>query len=155
MSQFRFRLQALLDFRLRREDDLKRRLGELESVMLREQNALIELESGRRQVAASYSSLDEHALDVDKAQLLRSYYSLLSEQIERQQQTIAQLKEELSAQRGRVVKAMHERKIVQNLRDRHLEQFNVEELRKEQALLDDLATSRYVSDQVIEGPETA
>lgn len=151
MSQFRFRLQALLDYRQRREDDLRRRLGELERLMQREQNTLADLERGRREVAATYTSLEESAFDVEKAQLLRSYYSLLSEQIDRQQHVIAELGEALSAQRGKVVKAMRERKIVQNLRDRHLEQFNIEELRKEQALLDDLATSRYVNNQVTYG----
>lgn len=155
MSQFRFRLQTLLDFRVRKEDELKRGLAEIQKAILREQRALEELERGRQEAATRYSELAASALDVEREQLFRIFYSKLCLRIEDKQTAISELNEELDAQRDRVVEAMRERKTVQSLRDKQLEQFQLGELRKEQAFLDDIATTRYVANQLTEGTESA
>lgn len=155
MPRFRFQLQALLDFRVRREDELKRRLGELERVIQAEQETLMELERSLREAAASYEELESSDVDLERARLYRGFYRWLCSRIEDQQEVIAELKEEMKAQRNRVVEAMRERKIVQSLRDNQFEQFRLDELRREQAFLDDIAISRHVYSQLCEDPETA
>lgn len=155
MPRFRFQLQALLDFRIRKEDELKRRLGELERMIQTEQETLAKLERSLQEAGARCDELESSDLDMERARLYRGFYTWLSSRIEDQQQVIAELEEELQSQRDRVVEAMRERKIVQSLRDSQFEQFRLDELRREQAFLDDLATSRHVSTQLRESPETA
>lgn len=155
MPRFRFQLQALLDFRIRKEDELKRRLGELEKIMHAEQETLAELERSRQEAAARYEELESSDVDLERARLYRGFYRWLSSRIEDQQQVISELEDEMKIQRDRVVEAMRERKVVQSLRDSQFERFRLDELRREQALLDDLATSRHVSTQLREDPETA
>lgn len=155
MPRFRFQLQALLDFRIRKEDELKRRLGELENIMHAEQETLAELERSRQEAAARYEELESSDVDLERARLYRGFYRWLSSRIEDQQQVISELEDEMKIQRDRVVEAMRERKVVQSLRDSQFERFRLDELRREQALLDDLATSRHVSTQLREDPETA
>jgi flagellar FliJ protein len=148
-------LQALLDFRIRKEDELKRRLGELEKIMHAEQETLAELERSRQEAAARYEELESSDVDLERARLYRGFYRWLSSRIEDQQQVISELEDEMKIQRDRVVEAMRERKVVQSLRDSQFERFRLDELRREQAFLDDLATSRHVSTQLREDPETA
>jgi len=148
-------LQALLDFRIRKEDELKRRLGELENIMHAEQETLAELERSRQEAAARYEELESSDVDLERARLYRGFYRWLSSRIEDQQQVISELEDEMKIQRDRVVEAMRERKVVQSLRDSQFERFRLDELRREQAFLDDLATSRHVSTQLREDPETA
>lgn len=155
MPRFRFQLQALLDFRIRKEDELKRRLGELEKIMHAEQETLAELERSRQEAAARYEELESSDVDLERARLYRGFYRWLSSRIEDQQQVISELEDEMKIQRDRVVEAMRERKVVQSLRDSQFERFRLDELRREQAFLDDLATSRHVSTQLREDPETA
>ncbi|NLU40679.1 MAG: flagellar export protein FliJ [Firmicutes bacterium] len=155
MPRFRFQLQALLDFRIRKEDELKRRLGELENIMHAEQETLAELERSRQEAAARYEELESSDVDLERARLYRGFYRWLSSRIEDQQQVISELEDEMKIQRDRVVEAMRERKVVQSLRDSQFERFRLDELRREQAFLDDLATSRHVSTQLREDPETA
>jgi len=155
VPRFRFQLQALLDFRIRKEDELKRRLGELENIMHAEQETLAELERSRQEAAARYEELESSDVDLERARLYRGFYRWLSSRIEDQQQVISELEDEMKIQRDRVVEAMRERKVVQSLRDSQFERFRLDELRREQAFLDDLATSRHVSTQLREDPETA
>jgi flagellar FliJ protein len=155
VSRFRFQLQALLDFRTRKEDELRRGLGELERIMQAEQETLLELERDLQEAAAHYDEPESNDVDLERAKLYRGYYRWLCCRIEDQQQVISELEEELRAQRDKVVEAMRDRKVVQSLRDSQFERFRLDELRKEQAFLDDLATSRHVCTQQREGPETA
>lgn len=155
MARFRFRLQTLLDHRLRKEDELKRGLGEIQRAIMREQQALEQLERGLREAAARHAQFSAETVDVEKEQLFRNFYSYLCLRIEDKQETICELNEKLDAQRDRVVEAMRERKTVESLRDRKFEEFRLNELRKEQAFLDDLATTRYVVNHLIEGSESA
>ena len=88
MPRFRFQLQALLDFRIRKEDELKRRLGELEKIMHAEQETLAELERSRQEAAARYEELESSDVDLERARLYRGFYRWLSSRIEDQQQVI-------------------------------------------------------------------
>lgn len=155
MARFRFRLQTLLDHRLRKEDELKRGLGEIQRAIMREQQALEQLERGLREAAARHAQFAAETVDVEKEQLFRNFYSYLCLRIEDKQETICELNEKLDAQRDCAVEAMRERKTVESLRDRKFEEFRLNELRKEQAFLDDLATTRYVVNHLIEGSESA
>lgn len=148
MSRFQFHLQTLLDYRIRREDALKRRLAEIESALLREQQALEELEQARRTAVSYYNQLALEVVDVEEERLFRSFYARLCSQIEDKRKVISDLNEELNAQLERVVEAMRERKTVQSLRDKQFEQFKLGELKREQAFLDDIATTQFVASQV-------
>lgn len=148
MPRFQFHLQTLLDYRIRREDALKRRLAEIESALLREQQALEELEQARRTAVSYYNQLAPEVVDVEEERLFRSFYARLCSQIEDKQKVISDLNEEFNAQLERVVEAMRERKTVQSLRDKQFEQFKLGELKREQAFLDDIATTQFVASQV-------
>jgi len=148
VSRFQFHLQTLLDYRIRREDALKRRLAEIESALLREQQALEELEQARRTAVSYYNQLALEVVDVEEERLFRSFYARLCSQIEDKRKVISDLNEELNAQLERVVEAMRERKTVQSLRDKQFEQFKLGELKREQAFLDDIATTQFVASQV-------
>jgi flagellar protein FliJ len=141
MRKFRFKLQAVLDQRSRREDVLQVELGE---VRREEATELARLADLHTKLSATCSELER--LKVGKLEDYRQldeYAQVLRDDIKVQDLTIEAVRERLEAKRVEVVEAMKARKVIEALRDKQERDHISATARAEQGALDEMASLRY------------
>jgi flagellar protein FliJ len=153
---FLFRLQKVLEYRHRLEDEAKRNYMEAQAKTVK---ALQELEAlyvaidlarsrGHELQTGTSNSNSDFKSDVSSkiAPTLQNIDSFISGQkirIERQRSVIREVKGEEEQLQDVLIQAARERKTLEKLRERHLEEYRAEVARREQAEIDDITTMRY------------
>jgi flagellar FliJ protein len=143
---FRFRLEKVLVHRRRLEDEAKR---EFIIAQAATNKALSDLEA--LYVAIDVARSRGHEMQVGTsdhrmAPTLQNIDSFINGQkirIERQRAVIRDLKSTEERMHELLVEASKEKKTLEKLREKHLEEYRAELARKEQAELDDLAIMRF------------
>lgn len=139
MAVFRFRLQPVLEQRVREEKEQMRVVAELESRRMQIEQHIRSCQSriseSRREVASILSSgrVDLGAAKLGSAATLRHDQNARRGVLE-----MAAVLQQLERARGDLVHAASRRRAIELLRDRDQERFRAEQDRREQAELDDL-----------------
>ncbi len=141
MSQFRFRLQTVLDIKRRREDQLAAELAELLARLLRERQLLDNMRR-QRDAAGEEMARRNGRLDLDQVRSQERYRERLEDAINQQVEAMQLIQEQIDACRARLVTASQERQALDNLYERQKNAHRQEEARLEQAFLDEIATNR-------------
>lgn len=147
MKKFRFRLETLLKFRKMQEEQAQLKLAEATNRLLTEREVLGGLHS---KLTFNLDLLNKEQTSNPTIETLKtfSYY-------------IDKIKSDIITQQDQVTKAtayrqeclyvleaaIKQRKLVDNLREKRLEQYNNEVLQEEQKILDELGTQAYVRDK--------
>lgn len=144
MARFQFRLQSMLKLAESQRDQCRRDLAAaLEAVhVLRDrqhdiERAVTEIRATRARESVGSGIQVERLLDASRFELLLN--SQLSE-VHKQQE---QVDEELERRRQRLVEADRQVRTLEKLRERRLTEHEQAELRKQQILLDEVATQRF------------
>lgn len=144
MKKFRFRLETLLKFRKMEEEQAQIKMAEANTRLYQEQELLSQFEN---QLLLSIELLSQEQSGSPTIETLKtfSYY-------------IDKIKSDIVSQREQVAKAevyrqecltaleaaIKQRKLVDNLRAKRLEQYNAEVLLEEQKRLDELGTQAFM-----------
>jgi flagellar FliJ protein len=146
MPRFKFTLEALLRQRKRLERQRQRDLALL-------QRDMRQLEEELRQLGASMASTTQLVRSrmvgkLDMAFLAAHRRYLLSMQMKGQSlmQRMATLKPQIENRRGLLLAAAKDRKAIEMLRQRRLEQWQAEQNRKENAELDEISNQLFFSE---------
>ena len=144
MARFHFRLASLLRLREAARDERRRHLAEAlraESV-LRDHRAALEknVEVMRRQARAA---AQPGHIDVDRLLEAQRYELALRAQVAIAEQQAAELRQEIENRRQALVAADREVRVLEKLRQRHLERFRAEEARREVKRMDEIASLAY------------
>jgi flagellar FliJ protein len=81
-------------------------------------------------------------IDVNRLALGDNYLRYLKARLARQREVVAQRQTEVEEARRRLFEAMKERKVLEKLKDKKYAQYQYEQNRLEQAMLDDLAAKK-------------
>lgn len=138
-----FSLTTLLHVRRQQEELAHKNLLEAHLV-LRKITVILqelhkELENLREQIRQSHKKRQNYS---DLASYYR-YMDVVKKKIERQGILVKEAEASVERQREDVVKAMQKRKIIENLRDKKLAEWESDNFDLERASLDELATMRY------------
>ena len=144
MKKFRFRLETLLKFRKMEEEQAQIKMADANIRLFKEQDLLSQFQN---QLLLSLDLLSKEQSGSPTIETLKtfSYY-------------IDKIKSDIVSQHGQVAKAevyrqecltaleaaIKQRKLVDNLREKRLEQYNAEGLLEEQKRLDELGTQAYM-----------
>ncbi|MBP2662593.1 MAG: flagellar export protein FliJ [Firmicutes bacterium] len=144
MKKFRFRLETLLKFRKMEEEQAQIKMTEASMRLYKEQEFLNQFQN---KLLGSLTLLSEEHAGSPTIETLKtfSYYiDKIKKDIIFQQEQI--VKAEAYRQECLVVleAAMKQRKLVDNLRKKQLEQYNIELLQDEQKVLDELGTQAFM-----------
>ena len=144
MKKFRFRLETLLKFRKMEEEQAQIKLTEASMRLYKEQELLNQFQN---KLLGSLTLLSEEHAGSPTIETLKtfSYYiDKIKRDIIFQQEQI--VKAEAYRQECLVAleNAMQQRKLVDNLRKKRLEQYNIELLQDEQKVLDELGTQAFM-----------
>ena len=142
MSQFKFRLESLV--KLRQEDRQQRRVELAEAYkadgILAKQCGLVALEitDMRKQCVAAASP---GYVNVDRLVEIQRFEQFLRTKAQRLDERKSRLVEENEKRRMALVEADRQVRVLEKLRERQLETHRTDELRREVAMLDEVAIS--------------
>lgn len=143
MKGFKFKLQPVLDQRQKKEDILKKELAEKR---LQYENEKLVLEKLRNKLSNVQQELRIKQKDkIDAAEMsgYLLYCQRLEREIELQVMKLTNLASEVSKAQERLLEATKEKKIIEKLYDKQLEEFRQEINRVEQIAIDEISTVRY------------
>lgn len=127
MKKFKFRLQKLLDLREAAEQEIKNELAEL----LNKQNAVRMRQQGYRNAIArerdSFArKLREKKASYEDIMTFERFYDSTSRAIDISEQEILSMEDDIQKVRDRLIEASRERKVVEKLKEKKLEEYNYE-----------------------------
>jgi len=140
MARFKFRLDSLLRLREATRDQRRRHLGEAlsaEAILRQRRLALeknIDLARGEARQATAPGPLN-----VDELLSAQRYELTLRGQLALLEQQASQLETEIAARRQALVEADREVRVLEKLRERHLDRFRMEQTRAAAKQMDEIA----------------
>lgn len=143
---FRFRLQKVLEHRRRQEDEAKR---DFMAAQAETQKALGALEDLYRAIDLARDrghTMQTGVSDGRMAPMLQHIDLFINGQkirITQQRVKIRELKAEEERLQEELIRAAREKKTLEKLREKHLQEYREEVVRREQAEADDISVMRY------------
>jgi flagellar FliJ protein len=142
MSRFRFRLQPVLDVRTRVVEERQRDLAIKQRELADAELALSELNDAR-EVQRESLTRDHRSFDVDALRATYAHLAYLDRAIDEQSVRVAACRDEFERAQTRLLAANTDRKVLETLRTRRYEAFNVHAAAMEQHAVDDQNARRY------------
>lgn len=143
MKKFRFKLQTLLDQRKSKEDALLAELGDLRreeaEEMMRLAHLQAQLDNAISEIAKALGR-NAHPGEITRWD---TYAKATRDDIKVQELTIDVIRARVEEKRTEVVDAMKDRQVLEALRDKQEHAYIMEQERKEQNSLDEIASVRY------------
>jgi flagellar FliJ protein len=139
---WQFRLQRVLDYRRRHEEE---REHSLRQVQLLHQQEAVRLDALQTEAQAQEEHLEKAQgtiLTPAELQSWQRYHQVLSQRIAAQQDVVVQAAQIVEEQRQQLLVARQETKVIEKLRDKAQQRALLEHTRREQQLLDELALIR-------------
>lgn len=147
MKKFRFRLETLLRFRKMQEEQAQLKFGDAAKQLQTQQENLDLLQT---QLAFNVELLNREQLGSPTIETLKtfSYYiDKIKRDISEQQEMVAKAAAYRQECLLELEYAIKQRKLVDNLREKRLDQYHRELLQEEQQVLDELGTQVFVRDR--------
>lgn len=145
MAKFKYRMQNILDVKLKLESQAKIAYGIANQKYLAEQQKLQELILRRAGYDKALKSLLEGKLDVRKVSQARADVNTMKTLVRRQMIVVHKAELELNEARQKLNDIMVERKTHEKLRERAFEQFKNEIKENESKEIDELVSFTYNS----------
>ncbi|MFW6365892.1 MAG: flagellar export protein FliJ [Spirochaetota bacterium] len=139
MKKFSFRLEKLLDIRKAQEREIQHELAHevaKENVLIRKQTSL--RENVARQQAIFHDEMKNHRDTVSVLQSLHRYMSYADSVIADSQRKIDSMQPKINEIRARLADAVKERRKIEKLKERKLEEWKYMVKREEEKELDEM-----------------
>lgn len=139
MEKFQFSLEKVLDYRWLQEQDAKRAYASA-------QKALNEQESILQQIKKEKNELMEiRETTINRMQVQQWYLLDLNQRLVATTQTIQEMRQYVATALQNYITAQKERKILEKLSEKQLEEYQLAANREEQKMLDEMASRRRIS----------
>ena len=145
MAKFKYRMQNILDVKLKLESQAKIAYGIANQKYLAEQKTLQELVVRRAGYEKALKDLMNGTLDIKKVSHARADVNTMKTLVRRQMIVVHKAELELNEARQKLNEVMVERKTHEKLRERAFEQFKDEIKQSESKEIDELVSFTYNS----------
>ncbi len=143
MKKFKFRLQTLLDLALKLEEQQLSRTKAAEKELELAQQRLKDLLDRRQELLCDRQTKAVQGCTVKELFELEGYIDWLAREGERQKFHVQEASERYQQEMNALLAQMRQRKMLENLRARALDEFRRQQSKEEQLVLDELALVRY------------
>ena len=140
---FKFSLEPVLALREKIEDSKKRELGVATMHQEKVYQEKLMLEQKKEEVLLQVKSQSNNLVDLSSIKALNQYNTYMNKAITLKGQELVEAEKRVSEKRNELLAAVKDRKILDNLKSIHRENFEEEEKRDEQRILDDMVTYRF------------
>lgn len=145
MSRFNFKLQPVLDYKETTEEQKKTEYGKQLQTQSKMEQHLQYLNNQLNNFINSSREIIATSLDVDELKRCHDYMQYIKEEIKYNEINLTKQKQVVEERRVDMLDAVTERKSVQLLKDRHIEEFKAWEKRNEQKEIDRIVSYKYTT----------
>lgn len=140
---FKFKLQSVLEYRLNIEEKILNEFSDLKRILEEKKAVLKALIDERNRLMDELRNMQRSVMRSDDVASLVTYVENLRLKEKEQKNIIHQANEKVEQKRQELIEAVKKRKIMENLRDRHAEEYrkNLNEL--EQKNSDEMSVLKY------------
>ncbi len=144
MKQFKFRLESVLQVKTRREEIRQRELSTAERLREQAQQQLAEWQEQIAETMRFYREQLRKSFDPRIAGDYYAYLNWLNRERTAAAALLRQREAEVAAAQARLVEASRERRMIEQLKEKALREYQFAELQAEINFLDELGTGRFV-----------
>lgn len=134
-----FSMEKILDWRVDIEDEKKRRVGSL-------REKYQQMETGLNRLLQESLRIKHESLKMSEIHSLRNnhyYKAVLDEKIIQQKNQLDRLQAEIDTAQRELIQAHQDKRAMEKLKEKELEAKYLDELKREQLQLDEIATMNY------------
>ena len=143
MARFRYRMQNILNIKIKLEDQEKQNFAMARNKLSEEEEILQGFQDKRDYIAREGIRMRTEKLDLLKIKENTALASYYDDQIRSQKVKVATAKKNLETARSRMQNAITERKIHEKLRENAFDKFVKEEAMNEAKEIDELTSYKY------------
>ncbi len=143
MPKFRYRMQNILDIKLKLEEQAKNDYSQAKARLLQEEQILDTLRSRRGDYEEESRKLRSEKLDVKAMAANQMAIKVMDDMISAQLVEVKNAQKEVDKCQLKMQEAMQERKMHEKLREKALEQYLEEEKQSENKTIDELTSYTY------------
>ncbi|MDA0745088.1 MAG: flagellar export protein FliJ [bacterium] len=141
-KRFKWRLDPVKKIKERQEDQEREALASARNALAQEESRLADLKKQRIDFAEQLRQQQSGRLNLSELARLQAYLNSLDKKIKHQATQVKTVQETANQQQETLLKAMQDRKALENLRERDHQKFRKTEKRREQATTDETANRR-------------
>ena len=140
-KKFKFRLQVVLEYKQRIEDEEKKKFAKVMQ-KLQEAEKHLQFLINTREIKKNEmrEKMSVGSLNVYELQMYHLHIDKLSKDIVKQKEVIKEIEKEVEEQRQRLIAAAREKKVYEKLKEKKLEEFKKELEAEERKFIDELAS---------------
>ena len=143
MKKFRFSLATLLQVRIQQEEIANKNLMEAHLILKKNLLDLEILNQERENIKNNIRQIQMNMQNSYAVTRFYEYLHVIKNKILNQTLLANEAKLSVEIRRREVIRAMHQRKIIDNLREKRLDEWETSYYAKEHQFFDELATMRY------------
>lgn len=143
MPKFTFKLESLLDYRKRLEESCKTEMNDALERLEKERQRLDALETVYVRNSEEINEIKEKGPDVMELGLYYAYLNGLTERISKQKEVVSELASDFERKREKLLESSKDKKAVEKLRERSLDEFRQKMEKEEQKATDDIVSTRF------------
>jgi flagellar FliJ protein len=140
---FKFRLQRVLDLRTKREQEVATQLSEARTQVEAAQRACDEMEEVQRQGRARLAAAHGADPTVGQLQNLSYLVAQLSQHVEEARSAVQSAEANAEKVKSEFTAALQERRVLDRLREKHLETWKADEVQADRSAMDEIALARF------------
>lgn len=143
MARFRYRMQGILDIKLKMETQARQEFAQAKLLLDREQEVLEQLINRKRDYEEKGKALLQGKLDVPEIVANQEAVLRMEEFILEQELKVESARNHLEEVRIKLTNVMQDRKVHETLKDKAFEEFLLEEKQQESKEIDELTSYIY------------
>ena len=143
MAKFRYRMQSILDIKLKMETQAKQEFAQAKLALDKEEETMERLKARKREYEEEARALLNGKLDVLEIAANKEAIIRMEEYIADQYLRVEKAKQLLEAARIRLTEVMQERKVHETLKEKAFEEFLMEEKQAESKEIEQLTSYTY------------
>ena len=140
---YQFNLEPLLNHRRYQEEILQKELADLKIRLESENEKLWALRDKKRKTVLQLQKKQTDGRPASEIKLYIDFVEQLSKEMVAQRQKVLSAERDFSRKRQELVAAMKKRKILDRLKEKGLQAYEQEQLKKERSMMDEVAAQRF------------
>ena len=144
-KRFVFRLQTVLEIKIKKEEEEKKKLGELIAWQKHEEAILAQMIAQEQQTRAMLKEKQATGqwLEIDELKRISYFLKKIASDIEAQKAKLVEIARRIDEQRDALLNAVKEKKTLETLKENQYNEWLREVEEEEAKVLDELATLKY------------